>query len=166
MLIVIRGNSGSGKTTTAKLLREKAIEKNERKKIAVIEQDYLRRTVLKEKELEGDDNIDLIKQTVLFALSHGYRVILEGILRSDRYGKMLKELIEASDEAYVYYFELPFEETLHRHSFKANSHEFGKKEMKQWFVSKDVLGVADEAIITKELTQDQVIQKILSETGI
>lgn len=49
-LIVLRGNSGSGKSTTAKMLRDAAIAKGTKTKIAIIEQDYLRRYILKEKE--------------------------------------------------------------------------------------------------------------------
>ena len=63
-LIILRGNSGSGKSTIAKHLREVSGHK-----IAIVEQDYLRRFVLKEKEKEGANNIDLIYRTVIFALS-------------------------------------------------------------------------------------------------
>lgn len=84
-LVVLRGNSGSGKSTVAKALREQG-----KTKIAIVEQDYLRRFILKEKETEGTNNIDLIQQTVEFALSRGYNVILEGILYFPRYGEMLK----------------------------------------------------------------------------
>lgn len=87
-LIILRGNSGSGKTTVAKKLRDAS-----QKKIAIVEQDYLRRIVLKEKEVENGNNIDLIRQTVEFALEKQFNVILEGILDASRYGQMVKELL-------------------------------------------------------------------------
>ena len=86
-LIIIRGNSGSGKSTIAKSIREKA---GKNKKIAIIEQDYFRRFILKEKEQESENNIELIKMNVLFAFRKGYDVILEGILFSKRYKSMLE----------------------------------------------------------------------------
>lgn len=88
-LVVLRGNSGPGKSTVAKILREQG-----KTKIVIVEQDYLRRFILKEKETEGTNNIALIQQTVEFALDRGYNVILEGILYFPRYGEMLKNLAE------------------------------------------------------------------------
>ncbi|MCA9388350.1 AAA family ATPase [Candidatus Berkelbacteria bacterium] len=54
-LIIIRGPSSSGKTTTARKLRESC-----KGKVALIEQDYIRRTLLKEKDRPGAPNIELI----------------------------------------------------------------------------------------------------------
>jgi len=45
-LIVLRGNSGSGKSTTARALRERF-----GRRLAWVEQDYLRRVVLKEHDV-------------------------------------------------------------------------------------------------------------------
>ena len=56
-LIIIRGNSGSGKSTLAAELRLRR-----ERKCALVGQDMLRRVVLKEKETQGSDNIDLIEQ--------------------------------------------------------------------------------------------------------
>lgn len=80
-LIVIRGNSGSGKGTIAKKVRE-----GSKRKIAIVEQDYLRRFILKEKEDSKvlPNIIGLIEQTVIFSLMHGYDVILDGILTMGR----------------------------------------------------------------------------------
>lgn len=112
-LIIIRGNSGSGKSTLAAELRL-----HTGRKCALVGQDMLRRVVLKEKETEGGDNIDLIEQTVRFALGRGYDVVLEGILARSRYGPMLGRLTNSHPFTYAYYVDVSFEETLYRHASK------------------------------------------------
>lgn len=159
-LIIIRGNSGSGKSTIAKRIRE-TVGKN--KKIALVEQYYLRRFILKEKECESGDNIELIQQIVLFALKKECDIILEGILYSKRYKRMLQELVDASAESYVDYLDIPFEETLRRHKTKHNSHEFGEKEMGDWYKEKDVLNFLNEKILNEDLSEEQIIKKIIEE---
>jgi adenylate kinase family enzyme len=160
-LVVLRGNSGSGKSTVAKALRDKG-----NTKIAIIEQDYLRRFILKEKETEGADNIALIQQTVEFALERGYNVILEGILYFPRYGEMLKKLVEQCPDNYFYYFDISFDETLKRHATKVNSYEFGEKEMRDWFKPNQQTGFPTEKIIPESFSLDDSVNKILSETKI
>ena len=112
-LIVIRGNSGSGKSSVAIGIRNKV---KGAKKIAIIEQDYFRRFILKEREAESDNNIKLIEKIVKITLDMGYDVILEGILYSKRYGEMIKKIKESVDDFHIYYLDIPFEETLKRHS--------------------------------------------------
>lgn len=164
MLIVLRGNSGSGKSTVAKLLREAALERDMQHKIAIIEQDYLRRVVLREKDINGGDNIELVFQTAKFALEHNYDVIIEGILNSVRYKPMLSELFKIEPAAHLYYFDISIEETLLRHATKQNSHEFGEKELRAWYTDEDLLGYENEIVINQDLSQSEVVKKILSET--
>ena len=162
-LIILRGNSGSGKSTVAKALRDQSTSTN---KIALVEQDYLRRIVLKEKEKNSEDNIILIKQTVEFALSYGYDVILEGIFFSVRYGKMLKRLLNHTPNHFIYYFDISLEETLRRHTSKPNSNEFGEKELKSWYRKRDLLTVENEKIIEESSSFVDTVKRILNETGI
>lgn len=166
MLIVLRGNSGSGKSTTAKLLRETAIKNGSKRRVALVEQDYIRRIILKEQETEGADNIELIFRTVSFALDRGYAVILEGILYSERYREMLENLCKTSADNYFYYFDVPLEETLKRHQSKPNAHEFGEKEIREWYKEKDLLGLKNEQIINQNLNLNQIIEKILTDCGL
>lgn len=161
MLIVLRGNSGSGKSTTAKLVREIALESGSKYKIALVEQDYLRRIVLKEKESEGTDNIDIIFQTVSFCLERNYAVILEGILYSERYKEMISKLSALSTNTFYYYFDISLAETLKRHAFKPNVHEFGEKEMTEWYRPHDVLGLENEIVIEEHASQQEIIDVIL-----
>lgn len=158
-LLLLRGNSGSGKSTIAEQVRARA-----RHKTALVNQDNLRRTVLKEKETEGSDNIDLIQQVVEFALERDYNVILEGILHFPRYKAMLKHLIDQCPNHYVYYLDVSFEETLRRHATKPNSHGFGEKEMREWYKPKQLSGFSGEQTIPESLSLEQTVEFILSDT--
>lgn len=159
-LIIIRGNSGSGKSTLATKLRL-----HTGRKCALVGQDMLRRVVLKEKETEGGDDIDLIEQTVRFALGRGYDVVLEGILARSRYGPMLGRLATSHSFTYAYYIDVSFEETLCRHANKPNAHEFGEKEMRGWWLENDVLGFPGEKHLSVELSFEESIGLIVSEIG-
>lgn len=166
MLIVLRGNSGSGKSTTARLLREAALRRRQGAKIAIVGQDYLRRYILKEKEGAGTDNIDLIEQTVTFALGRGYDAILEGILAADRYGPMLRRLARTPAGSHFYYLDVSFAGTLVRHRSKPNAHEFGEAEMRAWYRENDLLRFTAETVITETSSQQQTVARILAETGL
>ncbi len=159
-LIVIRGNSGSGKSTTALALRKAA-----GRGVALVQQDVIRRDLLRERDRPGALNIELIKLNVQFALGHDYDVILEGILFANRYGSMIRTLLaEHEGPTFVYYYDLPFEETLRRHASKPNSHEYGEEEMAGWFVERDLLGVPGEEIIGPDQSQAETVARILAET--
>ncbi|HUO55871.1 MAG TPA: zeta toxin family protein [Candidatus Paceibacterota bacterium] len=160
-LIVIRGNSGSGKGTVARKIRE-ASDRN----IAIVEQDYLRRFVLKEKEKGGANNIDLIFQTVTFALSREYDVILEGILNFSRYGEILKNLEQSCPDNHFYYLDVSLEESLRRHATKPNAHEFGEKEMTEWYKPLDLTGFASEVVIPETSAILETVQLIREQTGL
>lgn len=162
-LVILRGNSGSGKSTVAKALRERS---KSGRKIAIVEQDYLRRHILKEKERDNGDNIGLIKQTVEYALANNYDVLLEGILYGPRYGLMVTSLIKLADQHWVYYFDVSFEETLRRHSTKYNAHEFGEEEMRAWYKDDDRLGCDGEITIPESNSFDDTVNYILAQTSL
>lgn len=128
--------------------------------MAYVEQDYIRRTILKEKEVDNGSNIELIEQIVEFALARDYDVILEGILYFPRYGNMLKRLADTCPAHYFYYFDISFEETLRRHATKPNAHEFGEKEMKEWYHHHDLTHFEGEKVIPEENTLEQTVNMI------
>ena len=132
--------------------------------VGKIQQDLIRRNLLREHDRPGGLNIDLIALNVRFCLEHDYDVILEGILYADRYGDMIRTLInEHRGRSFVYYYDIPFEETLRRHASKENCHEYGMKEMGEWFVEHDLLGVPGEQIIGTDQTQENTVAHILAE---
>ncbi|MBF6488103.1 kinase [Nocardia otitidiscaviarum] len=112
VLVVIRGNSGSGKSTVARAVQQRF----PRARCLVVPQDTVRRHMLRERDIPAAVNIDLIEHVATFGLSQGLIVIVEGILDADRYGRMLERLTESVADALHYCFDLSFEETLRRHA--------------------------------------------------
>ena len=68
-LVVLRGNSGSGKTAVARLLQD-------RFGLVVVSQDVLRREVLGVGDGPGNPAVDLISLTARFALDRGFNVVV------------------------------------------------------------------------------------------
>jgi adenylylsulfate kinase-like enzyme len=158
-LIVIRGNSGSGKSSTALAVRRAA-----GRGVALVQQDTIRQDLLRERDRPGGLNVELIALNVRFCLEHDYDVILEGILYTKHYGPMVRSLIaEHRGPSFVYYYDLPLSETLRRHASKPNAHEFGEKELSEWYVQGDMLGVAGEQLIGAEQTQEETVAHILAQ---
>lgn len=160
-LIIIRGNSGSGKSSVAKAVRAQLSGKT-----ALIEQDYFRRIILKERDNAQDSDIlDFLFQSVQFAVGRGYTVILEGILYSEKYSEMLLNLTH--EFSYLaFYMDVTFEETLCRHKSKPNCHEFGHQEMKEWFVPKDYLGVPKEIIIPEKSSLNSTVKMLVEKYNV
>jgi predicted kinase len=161
-VVAIRGNSGSGKSTVARLLRSRV-----QHRMALVEQDYLRRVVLKQKGNDGAAAKELIRLTVLLALDHDYDVVLDGILDMVNYGDLLRELAgRDSCVLHLYWFDVPFEETLRRHGMKPNADAFGETEMREWWRDQDLSGLAGEQLIPAHLSADEAVDRILRDTGL
>ncbi|MER2175986.1 MAG: kinase [Carnobacterium sp.] len=160
-LIILRGNSGSGKTTTALKLQELLGEAT-----LVVSQDVVRRDMLKVNDREDNLSIGLIKRIAEYGLGKCPVVIVEGIMANVRYKNMLLNLITTfKPNVYIYYFDIPFDETLDRHKKRTKVNEFGEKEMRSWWNEKDYLGTPNERRISKELTQEEVVQFIVNDLG-
>jgi adenylate kinase family enzyme len=160
-LVILRGNSGSGKSAVAKQLREIS-----QRKIAYVEQDNIRRTILKEKETDDGANITLISQIVEFALQREYDVVLEGILKFKRYGSMLDALIAKCPEHYVYYLDIPFEETLRRHATKPIAKDVSEDLLKNWYLHQDLTRYPEEKIIPEKSTLNETVGLIVKQAGL
>jgi predicted kinase len=158
-LVVLRGNSGSGKTTTAQEVRRRV-----GRGVAWIEQDYLRRILLREHDRPDAPNIGLIEQTARYALDHGYHVILEGGLYSPTYGAMLRQLIaDHAGRTGVYYFQLPFDETLRRHSTRPLAKVVSPEQMQGWYQPSDLLDVSGEQVIDRSSSLDETVERIIGD---
>lgn len=161
-LIVLRGNSGSGKSSVARALRER-----HGYGMAWVEQDYLRRVLLRERDVPDGKNIELIALNVGYALEQGYHVILEGILTARHYGPMLERLYREHGEAgHFYRFDLPFEETVRRHATRPQAREFGAETMRGWYQEGDRLPFVEERIIPAGSSLEATVERLWNETGV
>ncbi|TCC50797.1 kinase [Kribbella capetownensis] len=158
-LVVLRGNSGSGKSTTARAVRERV-----GRGVAWVEQDYLRRILLREHDRPGAPNVGLIDQTARYALANGYHVMLEGILYSPTYGDMLRQLIvDHAGRTGVYYFQLSFEETVRRHATRPLSKTVTAEQMRDWYQPCDLLNVSGEQVIDPSSSLDETTDRIITD---
>lgn len=162
-LIIIRGNSGSGKSTIAKRLQAEMGQGT-----MLIPQDIIRREILKTPDVPNNDVVELIYELAMYGQTKGHNVIIEGILSKNKYGEMLGKLIDGfNGNAKIFYLDISFEETLRRHATKPalKAKEFGEKEMRQWWKDKDYLGVKGETILPESLSEDDLVQTALASSG-
>ena len=159
-LIVLRGNSGAGKSTVARSLRE-AYGRG----VAWVSQDLIRRIILKEADRPGAANIGLIDQVARYSLDHGYHVVLDGIFYADRYERMLAALNhDHRGVSRFYYLDVPMDETLRRHATRPQAAEFGPDEMREWHRPGDLLSLIREHVIPETSTLQETTSLILAET--
>lgn len=155
-LIILRGNSGSGKTTVGKALQRKF-----GRGTMLISQDVVRREMLFVKDGPNQEVSQLLSELALYGKSNCNIVILEGILNSKWYKNLFENLLdEFKDQILAYYFDIPFEETLNRHQQKPNAYEFGEKEMREWWNEKDLLDIIPEVLLYKELSLNEIVDVI------
>ncbi|MFD7737739.1 AAA family ATPase [Streptomyces sp. MJM8645] len=164
-LVVVRGNSASGKSSVAAGIRDQF-----GRGLAVVAQDNLRRIVLRERDRPGGANIGLIDTVARYALGAGYHVVIEGILYADHYGEMLTRLVD--DHRGVtrcYYLDIPIDETLLRHASKAD-HEYlaavTERELRDWYREHDVLPGGIETVIASDSTLHDTVDRIMRETAL
>ncbi|TFC54074.1 kinase [Cryobacterium sp. TMT2-15-1] len=160
VLVVLRGNSGSGKSTVAKGVQERFAAGD----CALLEQDYFRRTVLREGDVAGALNINLMEQAATTCLKRGLVVIIEGILNATRYESMLKQLSHETTGASLFYAcDLTLAETSSRHVTRAKSVSFGSAEMKDWYHGWQPLTFVSEARIDSSWAENATIDRIAAD---
>lgn len=163
-LLLVRGNSGSGKSSVAREVRRRY-----GRGCALLEQDYLRRIVLREHDSSNLTPIapGFIAAVTRTALDSGYHVVLEGILHADRYRTALRKLIaEHPGRSYVFYLDVSFDETVRRHAGRAADVNFTADDMRHWYAADDLLGVTGEYIIGETSTFEQTVTTILQASGL
>ncbi|WP_198655591.1 kinase [Streptomyces geranii] len=161
-LVVLRGNSASGKSSVAAGIRDRF-----GRGLAVVGQDNLRRMVLRERDRPGAANIGLIDLTARYALDAGYHVVVEGILYADHYGDMLARLLaDHRGPTHVYYLHVPFEQTLVRHSAKPIASEVSEPQLRDWYRELDLLSGGTETVIGADSTLRETVDRIMLDTGL
>lgn len=156
-IVIIRGNSGSGKTTVAKELCQRL-----GKDCMLLSQDVIRREVLHTNDGYDSVAIELLSKLVLFGKEHSKIVIIEGILNSTWYKPLFDTIKNSFSNIYSYYYDIPFNETVKRFQTKNNA-DFTEEDMKRWWKEKDILGFNNEKMITKEMSVDDVVEMILTD---
>ena len=156
-LILLRGNSGSGKTTVAKKLQEKFGSNT-----MLISHDMVRKQILHVRSREG---VEKSQPLMIELLKYGKRnseiTIMEGILPSKDYAQLFAAAVaEYGDNIYSYYWDIPFEETLRRHGTKPNRNDFGEEDMRRWWKEKDYLDIIPQTMIDKDLSIEDAVELI------
>ncbi|WP_192892908.1 kinase [Planococcus salinus] len=161
-LIILRGNSGSGKTTIAKRLQHHFGEGT-----LLVSQDMVRREMLMVRDREGNISQELIRQITEYGKGKCNFVILEGIFVKQRYKEMLEGLIRFYEgNAYIYYFDLSFKSTVERHNSRPQAEEFGEESLRSWWSPNDQLGVECEKMLTEEMTQKDILDLICTQVEV
>ena len=160
-LIVLRGNSASGKTTAAAHL-QRALGPG----TANIAQDHLRRVILREHDVANGDNVGLIAHTIRYCTGLGYHVILEGILVAKHYRDMLCDVLaEHRGPTHVFYLEVPVDVALRRHQERPLGLEVLPEQFQSWYVPSDLLGLPDEVVIDATAEVDVIVGAIVAALG-
>jgi predicted kinase len=162
ILLVIRGNSGSGKSSVAK-----AVRLAYGRGCALVEQDHLRRIILRERDDPGGLAPAFIDHTARYLLDNGYHVVLEGILLERKYGAVVRALLAAHrGTSSVFYLDIPFEETVRRHATRPQASEFTADQMRGWYTERDLLGVDGEHVIGPESAFADTVALIAARSGL
>lgn len=155
-LMLIRGNSGSGKTSAARLLRTQMDGKT-----LLISQDAVRIDMFWDKNAEA---VPLIGALMEYGYAQRECTILEGILDAARYKPVFERALAlfGAENIFAYYYDIPFEETLRRHQLK-NRADFGEEDMRRWWKEKDWIGLICETILTKDMSLEDAVAKMLAD---
>lgn len=160
-LVVLRGDSGSGKTTTAAAIRPLLGDRT-----ALIHQDHFRRELLAggDKLSRAADAAALIDATARHALDLGYDVILDGIFNLRDYAERLENLWhDHVGITRIYQFDVGFDETIRRHETRELRRAFTADDMRRWHDGWQPLDFVDEQRIGAEETLQQIVERILTD---
>lgn len=159
-LIIIRGNSGSGKTSVAN-----ALQKRLGHNTLLLSQDVIRREMLWVNDGVDTPALPLLTNLLQYGKEHCEYTILEGILNSSWYLPLFQYAIkEFSPYIYAYYYDIPFDETLSRHNTRAKRLEFGESEMRRWWNEKDYIDFISETIIHADVSLSDAVEMIYQST--
>jgi len=159
--VIIRGNSGGGKTTVAK-----ALQKRLGHGTMLISQDAVRREIVYVRDTPGNLAAGLLIHLVEFARKNCETAILEGILSSDIYAGLFETAVNLyKNSVYAYYYDLDFGETLKRHSQKPNKDDFGEPEMRRWWRERDMIPLLNETVFGAEISAADAVERICGDIG-
>lgn len=157
-LILLRGNSGSGKTTIAQLLRAKLPAES----TLLLSQDTLRREMLGVKDHVDNPTSALLWDLLCFGDGRFATIIVEGIFKKEVYEKILAQIAQHFAGRYhAYYFQLTLAETFQRHQTRSQKTEFGLEELTRWYQAEDTLDFLAETLLLPQQTRQAIVEQIL-----
>lgn len=160
-LIVVRGNSGSGKSVLAQAIREARP-----RGVAIVAHDVLRRQILHVRDHPGALSVPLVDLTARFALENGLHVVVEGILHSESYGDMLAELRrDHRGVTRCYRYDLTLSETLRRHRTKPLAAEVSEEMVASWYRPSDPAAGLDEVVLGAGVSTETALRTVLDDVG-
>ena len=156
-LVILRGNSGSGKTTVAKMLQEKFGPNT-----MLISHDMIRMQILHVWSAEGvRKSLPLMIALLRYGRRNSEITILEGILPYEDYKPLFEAALEEYGEnIFSYYYDISFEETLRRHQTKPNRDEFGEADMRRWWREKDFLEGIPQTVLDEDVRLEEAVELI------
>ncbi len=159
-LIVLRGNSGSGKTTIADRLKKELFYN-----VMVIGWDTLRIDIFNRFDyLNRDEHIfNTLNLLCEYGRKNNLTVILEGIYPTKQYQTILANLSNSFPESHFYYFDISFKESLRRHNMRKKRSEFGVQELKKWHIPNDTITFQSEKLISDKMQEDEIVEMILND---
>ena len=159
-LIILRGNSGSGKTSVAKALQQKFGPNT-----MLLSHDMIRMNILHVWSTEGILKSEPLMINLLkYGKANSKITIMEGVLPADAYKRLFETAVEEyGQNIFAYYYDLPFEETMIRHSTKPNRNDFGEADMRRWWREKDYLPMIQEKILYKDLSFEDTVSMIYNQ---
>ena len=157
VLIILRGNSGSGKSSVAKELQKKLGSGT-----FLIAQDMVRREMLCVHDGKDTLALPLLVRLLEWGKAHCSHVILEGILNAGWYQPLFETAAELfGADIYAYYYDISFEETVKRHKTKRNKNDFGEAQMRLWWKEKDWIGIIPEKILKEDISLEDAVEIIM-----
>lgn len=160
-LVILRGDSASGKTTTATALRAALGPR-----VALIQQDYVRRELLHDMDARrrSRDASVLIVGAARQALDLGYDVILDGIFNLRDYSEPFESLHrDHCGATRIYQFDVGLDETIRRHASRSLASAFGEEEIREWYDGWQPLPWYAEHRVGPETTTDELVSIVLSD---
>lgn len=157
-LILLRGNSGSGKSTVAR-----ALQQHFGPNTLLIPQDTVRREMLHVRDLPDGPTAPLMTEIARWGAASCPVTIVEGILYSERYDSLFQALRKLYDDIHAYYFDISFEETLRRHETRPQRSQFGPEHMRSWWLEHDLLTIIPESIIPESFTLEETVARIIAD---
>lgn len=156
-IVILRGNSGSGKTTTASLLAKRYEGQS-----LLISQDVVRREMLQVKDTAHNLSEQLMIDMINFGLLHTDIIILEGILVKRKYTKLFQYLETLKTDIHSYYFNVSFDECYKRQQTKKEQ-GFDQETLRNWWVPNDCLGFKNEKAFLDQDHIEGILETILND---